>query len=170
MRWQIFLNLFVGLALAFGPHSALSASPMENPNFLEREIEGAHVGQAVNIIQSVIEGEGYTFMGVQNIDDGLNAKGFEQTPYKIVFLGDREAFEEARAKDPRVTPYLPLKITIYEGKEGNTHLSAVDPRIVGAMFNPGLQHQFLEWSQAIRRILEVTSEKVRAGTWPGTEG
>lgn len=169
MRWQPLLIIWLGLALALANFSALAAPPTKNPNFLEREIEGAHVGQAVNMIQPVIEGEGYTFMGVQNVDDGLTGRGFEQAPYKIVFLGDREAFEAARAKDPRVTPYLPLKITIYEGEEGNTHLSAVDPRVVGEMFNPGLQHQFLEWSQAIRRILQATSEKVRAGTWSGPD-
>lgn len=169
MPWRIPLNAFLGLALAFASLPALAESPTDNPNFLEREIEGAHVGQAVNMIQPVIEGEGYSFMGVQNVDDGLSGRGFDQAPYKIVFLGDREAFEEARAKDPRVTPYLPLKITIYEGEEGNTHLSAVDPKVVGAMFNPTLQHHFLEWSQAIRHILQATSQKVRAGTWSGSD-
>ncbi|HKJ89159.1 MAG TPA: DUF302 domain-containing protein [Gammaproteobacteria bacterium] len=134
-----------------------------NPNFFEREIQGAHVGMALSHIQTAIEEEGFTFMRVQNVDKGLGAHGFPRAPYKIVFFGDREAFEKARKIDPRVTPYLPLKITVYRGKEGNTHLSVVDPAVVGRMFNPGLKGQFELWSKKVRAILDRTTRKVRSG-------
>jgi len=136
-----------------------------NPNFLEREMAGAHVGLALNHLQSAIEAEGFTVLRVQNVDKGLAAKGFERPPYKIVFFANRAAFERAREIDPRVTPYLPLKITVYRDREGNTHLSVVDPAVVGRMFNPGLQPHFARWSQDLERILDRTREAVAAGTW-----
>ncbi len=95
----------------------------------------------------------------------MAAKGFERPPYKIVFFGNRSQFEQARRIDPRVTPYLPLKITIYEGPSGNTHLSVVDPKVVGRMFNPGLKGQFFKWSEAMRQILDRTVDRVRQSTF-----
>lgn len=155
------LVLAAGLVLVAGPASAAG----DNPNFLERRIEGEHVGRTLNQLQTAIEEEGFTFLRVQNVDKGLSAKGFERPPYKIVFFGNREQFERARRVDPRVTPYLPLKITVYEDGEGATHLSVVDPSVVGRMFNPGLKEQFDAWSAALGRILDRTVEEVRAGTW-----
>ncbi|MFA9460766.1 DUF302 domain-containing protein [Thiohalorhabdus sp. Cl-TMA] len=134
-------------------------------NFLEREIPGAHVGLVLNHIQAAIHEAGFTFTRIQNVDQGLAAKGFDRPPYKIVFFGDRKAFEEARRIDPRVIPYLPLKITIYEGDEGDTHLSVVNPTVVGRMFNPGLQEQFRNWSRDISRILDQTVQEVRGRTF-----
>lgn len=152
------------LALGFGPAAPATAAD-DNPNFLERSISGAHTGRTLNQLQNAISEEGFTFVRVQNVDKGLAGSGFERPPYKIVFFGHREQFERAREIDPRVTPYLPLKITVFEDKEGNTHLSVVDPAVVGRMFNPRLKDQFQEWSKALKRILDQTVEEVRAGTW-----
>jgi len=152
--------LLCAVALA----GSLRAAPA-NPNFLEREIPGGHVGLALNHIQSAIQAEGFTFLRIQHVDKGLSAKGFDRPPYKIVFFANREQFERAREIDPRVTPYLPLKITVYEGESGNTHLSVVDPEVVGRMFNPGLQQQFAEWSRSLDRILDRTVKEVEATTW-----
>ncbi|MEF8793969.1 DUF302 domain-containing protein [Thiohalorhabdus sp.] len=138
-----------------------------NPNFLERSISGAHAGRTLNQLQNAIEQEGFSFMRVQNVDEGLAGSGFERPPYKIVFFGNREKFVRAREIDPRVTPYLPLKITVYEDDKGNTHLSVVDPAVVGRMFNPRLKDQFEAWSKALKRILDRTTKEVRAETWRG---
>ena len=141
------------------------AAGQANPNFLERTIDGSHVGVTLNHLQTAIAEEGFTFMRIQNVDKGLAGHGFERPPYKIVFFGNREQFQQARKVDPRVTPYLPLKITVYEDEQGDTHLSVVDPAVVGRMFNPGLKARFQAWSAALERILDRTVAEVRAGTW-----
>ncbi|HKJ71322.1 MAG TPA: DUF302 domain-containing protein [Gammaproteobacteria bacterium] len=147
--------------------AGMTASPAgaANPNFLERTIPGAHVGRTLNQLQNAIDEEGFTFMRIQNVDKGLEAHGFKRAPYKIVFFGNRKQFQRARRIDPRVTPYLPLKITVFQGESGNTHLSVADPAVVGRMFNPGLKSQFEDWSQAMKRILDTTVKEVRAATW-----
>jgi len=160
-------TLLVGVCLVLS--GAVGATPPEkgngNPNFLERTIEGEHVGRTLNQLQTAIAAEGFTFMRIQNVDKGLAGHGFERPPYKIVFFGNREQFEQAREIDPRVTPYLPLKITVYESGQGNTRLSVVDPAVVGRMFNPALKDQFQAWSHSLKRILDQTVKEVQAGTW-----
>ena len=165
IRKRFFTTLAL-LALSAGMANPVSAADA-NPNFLERSIEGAHSGRALNQLQTAIEEEGFSFMRVQNVDKGLAGSGFERPPYKIVFFGNREQFERAREIDPRVTPYLPLKVTVYEDEKGDTHLSVVDPAVVGRMFNPRLKDQFEAWSTALKRILDQTAKEVRAGTWSG---
>jgi|GEM_PF-6150604 len=159
----------MALRAVLGVVVLLAAAPVAagpaNPNFLERTIEGEHVGRTLNQLQTAIADEGFTFMRIQNVDKGLAGNGFERPPYKIVFFGNRQQFERAREIDPRVTPYLPLKITVYADGNGDTHLSVVDPAVVGRMFNPGLKDQFEAWSEALTRILEQTVREVRAGTW-----
>jgi uncharacterized protein (DUF302 family) len=153
----------IGLVALAG--ALLGPPAAANPNFLERTIDGAHVGRTLNQLQNAIAEEGFTFMRIQNVDKGLAGHGFERPPYKIVFFGNREQFERARRIDPRVTPYLPLKITVYQDEAGDTRLSVVDPAVVGRMFNPGLKEQFRAWSGALKRILDQTVREVRAGTW-----
>ncbi|KPV40413.1 hypothetical protein AN478_06340 [Thiohalorhabdus denitrificans] len=153
------------IALALLVSAPLAGAAQGNPNFFEREISGASVELVLSQLQNAIDEAGFTFMRVQNVDKGLAAKGFDRPPYKIVFFGDREAFEKAREIDPRVTPYLPLKITLYEDEAGNSHLSVVDPAVVGRMFNPGLQEQFQDWSRRMQQILDTTTEEVEGSTF-----
>jgi uncharacterized protein (DUF302 family) len=153
-------TLVLGLATA-----PVAVAGPGNPNFLERTIDGSRMGLTLNHLQTAIAEEGFTFMRIQNVDKGLAGNGFERPPYKIVFFGNREQFERAREIDPRVTPYLPLKITVYEDGDGQTHLSVVDPAVVGRMFNPALKERFEAWSSALKRILEQTVKEVRASTW-----
>lgn len=157
--------VLVPFLLAAMAAASPAAAGHANPNFLERTVQGAHVGRVLNQLQTALADEGFTLMRIQNVDKGLAGHGFERPPYKIVFFGNRKQFERAREIDPRVTPYLPLKVTVYQGKKGNTHLSVVDPAVVGRMFNPRLKDQFREWSGALKRILDRTVREVRAGTW-----
>ncbi|MFP4560467.1 MAG: DUF302 domain-containing protein [Thiohalorhabdus sp.] len=152
------------VAVALLVSAPLAGAAQGNPNFFEREIPDASVELVLSQLQNAIDEAGFTFMRVQNVDKGLEAKGFERPPYKIVFFGDREAFEKAREIDPRVTPYLPLKITLFEDDKGRVHLSVVDPAVVGRMFNPGLQEQFQDWSRQMRQILDDTAEEVEGST------
>ena len=159
-----FLLALFAVVLGLAPAAPVVAGPA-NPNFLERTIDGSRMGLTLNHLQTAIANEGFTFMRIQNVDKGLAGHGFERPPYKIVFFGNREQFEQAREIDPRVTPYLPLKITVYEDGNGQTHLSVVDPAVVGRMFNPALKGRFEAWSAALKRILDRTVQEVRAGTW-----
>lgn len=159
MRWAL------AFVLAVVPVAAGASHGQANPNFLEREIAGAHVGLTLSHLQTVLEDEGFTFLRIQNVDKGLAAKGFDRPPYKLIFFGNRRQFERARRIDPRVTPYLPLKVTVYQGPDGDTHLSVVDPAVVGRMFNPGLQNLFRKWSEAMTRILDRTVKRVEASTF-----
>ena len=154
------------LAVVLWASAARSAEPPGAGNFLHKAVAGEHVGLAVSLMQGVIEAEGLTFIRIQHVGQGLQAKGYDRRPYKLVFFGDRQQFQRARQLDPRITPYLPFKITVYLGEQGKTHLSVMDPAVVGRMFNPRVQPLFREWSRTFRRILARTAERVQARTFP----
>jgi uncharacterized protein (DUF302 family) len=159
--------ILAGLLLAA---NAVAGERPGAENFLHASLPGKHVDLTVSLMQPVIEAEGLSFIRIQHVDKGLSAKGFDRPPYKLVFFGDRKVFQRARELDPRITPYLPFKITIYQGPNGNTHLSVMDPSVVGRMFNPRVQPLFREWSRTFQRILERTVERVKARSLPPAQG
>ena len=110
-------------------------------------------------LKASIESHGYTVSHVQRCDSGLTGLGYETDGYRVVFFGKLDEIRSLSAAHPELTPFLPLKISIFaEGDE--SIVSSLNPVALGAFYrDEDLQLQFRRWENDLRSILD----EVRAG-------
>jgi uncharacterized protein (DUF302 family) len=115
--------------------------------------------EAMNALQTAIAGEGYRVSRVQRVDIGLTGSGYDTAEYRIVFFMRGNTLSEIAEQHPELTPFLPLKVTIFaEGSD--TILVSMNP-IKLAEFFPELNMSmtFARWTVDINRIFDrVQSE------------
>ena len=108
--------------------------------------------EAMLALQESITAHGYTVSRVQRIDIGLTGMGYKTDKYRVVFAGKIDEIRELTDKAPRLTPYLPPKISIFA--EGNqTILVTINPKqyaaIAGEAVDPVI---FDRWESDLRSI------------------
>lgn len=104
-------------------------------------------------LKASIESHGYTVSHVQRCDSGLTGLGYETDGYRVVFFGKLDEIRRLSAAHPALTPFLPLKISIFaEGDE--SIVSSINPAALGAFYrDEELQLQFSRWENDLRSIL-----------------
>jgi uncharacterized protein (DUF302 family) len=82
-------------------------------------------------LQRAIKANGYRFSRVQRVDYGLRKRGYNTTPHRIVFFGNREPVRFLSVAQPELLPVLPLKIIIHEDGDNVILLAAHPSRPAG---------------------------------------
>ena len=88
--------------------------------------------EAMLTLQTSIKEHGYTVARVQRIDIGLTGMGYKTDKYRVVFVGKKDEIQYLTKKYPRLTPYMPPKVSIFAEK-GDTVLVTVNPVIYKEM-------------------------------------
>ena len=88
--------------------------------------------EAMLDLQESIRAHGYAVTRVQRVDVGLTGMGYKTDKYRIVFLGKIDEIRAIAEKAPRMTPYLPLKISIF-AEDGQTVLVTANPMLYAAI-------------------------------------
>ena len=105
MKWK---GVAVWIAL-----SCLMVPPgRADPLFLRATKQIAYQS-ALDDLALAINNHGYTPTKTQPVDQGLRAKGYEATDYKLIFFGDKEQLDQVLAVNPEAAMLLPLRIILY---------------------------------------------------------
>ena len=117
--------------------------------------------EAMSALQSEIKKAGYTISVVQRVDVGLTGMGFKTDKYRVVFFGKPDEIKMLPKKYPKLTPYLPLAITIF-AEDQETILASMSPRFIAPAFiktekDDELKKIFEQWEHDIEDIIEKVS-------------
>jgi uncharacterized protein (DUF302 family) len=111
--------------------------------------------EAMALLQEAIVSNGYTVTRVQHVDKGLRQRGYETGLYRVVFFGRPKQMAWVRENYPVLMPYLPLKITLYEG-EGHVSASSLQPATLSHFFRDAKTRQLLEsWQKDVTMIMAL---------------
>ena len=88
--------------------------------------------EAMLTLQTSIKEHGYKVARVQRIDIGLTGMGYKTDKYRVVFVGKKDEIQYLTKKYPRLTPYLPPKVSIFAEK-GDTVVVTVNPNVYKEM-------------------------------------
>ena len=151
---NIHKKILAGILLAF-----LFISPLVHADDLIMRRVALSFPEAMTALQAAIANEGYSVSRVQRVDIGLTGSGYDTAEYRIVFFMRENTLHEIAEQHPELTPFLPLKVTIFA--EGNdTILVSMNP-IKLAEYFPELKMSmtFARWTVDINRIFDrVQSE------------
>jgi uncharacterized protein (DUF302 family) len=108
--------------------------------------------EAMLALQESIAAHGYTVSRVQRIDIGLTGMGYKTDKYRIVFAGKIDEIRELTDKAPKLTPYLPPKISIFaEGDQ--TILVTINPKLYAAIAGDAIDPVLFDrWESDLRSI------------------
>ena len=106
----------------------------------------------VAVLRSV-EQKGWTVFQVYDIKERLAAKGFEQTPLKIIEICSAKYANRFLNKNRLVSICLPCKINVLE-ENGKVKIVGVRPTMVSALFPEISMEDALEAEKEIKEILE----------------
>ena len=148
------MNTALYAALAVAVHLLAACSPA-----LYTEKTFDPYPEAMSNLQNSITRNGYQVSRVQRVDYGLEQHGFAAEKYRVVFYGKRDEIDALSRDHPRLTPFLPLKITIYE-TGGHVAFLAINPNRLAKLYtDPALKPTFARWERDLARILSEASEQ-----------
>ena len=115
--------------------------------------------EAMASLQDAINHQGYTISRVQRVDVGLTKSGYKTAAYRVVFFGKPKEMAELPVKYPDLTPYLPLKITIF-AERNESLLLTLDPMTLADFYphKPGLRKYLERWKKDVRMIFDRMRE------------
>lgn len=106
-------------------------------------------------LQTAIKQTGYTISRVQRVDIGLTKSGFMTDKYRVVFFGKADELDELTKEHPDMTPFLPLKISIF-AENNETILVTNSPLIMKRYFKDIPGNYFVRWERDVHKILNLT--------------
>ena len=106
-----------------------------------------------------INNHGYTPVKIQPVDEGLRAKGYESSDYKLIFFGDKEQLDKVLAVSPEAAVMLPLRIILY--REGDVVIaSAPSMEMWKSVFGgEALNLMINQWQKDVLSILQEFSRQ-----------
>lgn len=113
---------------------------------------------ALEAVQTIIEAQGYTVAGVENVDIGLLGMGYLSESYKVVSFGKAKEIEELIRRYPELAPYLPLQILVFS-ERGDTLLVATRTTYLATLFpHTALTAIFARWEDDLQVALELVRD------------
>ena len=107
---------------------------------------------AVSAVQSRAQGKGFVVLHVHDLGKVFGEHGFPGEPAYVVELCNVGFGAGMLRWNPMASLMMPCKIAVYE-KEGDTHISALRPRLMGDLF-PQFAPQVEEADRVIVSIVE----------------
>ncbi len=110
--------------------------------------------EAMLSLQTTLADYGYTISRVQRIDIGLTGMGYNTDKYRVVFFTKPQEFRETIKKYPKLTAYLPLKLTIF-AENDETIIATIDPLVL-QFVNSSAEFSLLtrRWHSDIMAIMD----------------
>ncbi|MHB8915032.1 MAG: DUF302 domain-containing protein [Thiobacillus sp.] len=114
---------------------------------------------AVNDISLAINNHGYTPVKIQPVDEGLRAKGYETSEYKLIFFGDKPQLDKILAVTPEAAVMLPLRIILYQ--EGGVVIASAPSMEMwkGVFGGEALNSMINQWQKDVLSILREFSKQ-----------
>ena len=140
LRWSVLPALLIGQPLPAGQAYLQHSCDMPFP-------------EAMSLLQEAIGSRGYTVSRVQYVDKGLRESGYQTGLYRVVFFGRPEQMAMVRERYPALIPYLPLKITLYEGQHA-VGASTLQPATLAPYFSqPPVRRMIDGWQRDVVAIM-----------------
>lgn len=114
---------------------------------------------AVDDLSLAINNHGYTPVKIQPVDEGLRAKGYVATDYKLIFFGDKEQLDKVLAVSPEAAVMLPLRIILY--REGDVVIASAPSMEMwkGVFGGEALNLLINQWQKDVMAILQEFSKQ-----------
>lgn len=141
--------LTAGILLMFG-HIALADNMM-----MARTTQT--FPEAMSELQELILAKGYVVSRVQRVDIGLTTSGYKTDKYRVVFYGKPEEIRQLSQHYPELTPYLPLKISIF-AEDKDTILVTANPQHLNKGGNDELAKVINRWEADLVEIFRKMRE------------
>ena len=110
--------------------------------------------EAMAHLQESIHHYGYHISHVQQVDKGLQQRGYQSDAYKVVFFGKSKEIDYLRQAYPVLIPFLPLSITIRQ-QGTQTVISTLAPNQLGQIITDfKAQLFFRRWHEEVEKILQ----------------
>lgn len=142
--------LMVAMTAWSSPLSAVFASDLIMARSHEKFPE------AMLTLQSSIKEHGYTVARVQRIDIGLTGMGYKTDKYRVVFVGKKEEIQYLTKKYPKLTAYMPPKVSIF-AEEDDTVVVTANPYIYREMVEDEDRQIFDRWENDIYSVFREFS-------------
>ena len=149
MKWK---GVAVWIAL-----SCLMVPPgRADPLFLRATKQTAYQS-ALDDLALAINNHGYTPTKTQPVDQGLRAKGYEATDYKLIFFGDKEQLDQVLAVNPEAAMLLPLRIILYRDDDVVIAIAPSMDMWKGVFGGEALNLMINQWQKDVLSILHEFS-------------
>lgn len=114
---------------------------------------------AVDDLSLAINNHGYTPVKIQPVDEGLRAKGYETSDYKLIFFGDKTQLDKVLAVSPEAAVMLPLRIILY--REGDVVIASAPSMEMwkGVFGGEALNLMINQWQKDVLSILQEFSRQ-----------
>lgn len=89
---------------------------------------------AILTVLQVVEKKGWALLQVYDLQERLQAKGFQIEKIKIIEICSAKHASLLLAKDKRVSLCMPCKINVYE-EEGTIKIATMKPTVMGLIFS-----------------------------------
>jgi uncharacterized protein (DUF302 family) len=110
--------------------------------------------EVVARIEELTAARQFRVLHVHDVQATLNEKGLKREPFKIIEICNAKFAHKALGITPDVGLFLPCKINVFT-KEGETVISAMNPKMIGEFFDdPGLHELADEVSAVVRSIVD----------------
>jgi uncharacterized protein (DUF302 family) len=112
-------------------------------------------GEALARVPEALRAEGFGVLTEIDVRDTLKKKlGVDFRPYKILGACNPPLAHRVLEADLDVGLMLPCNVIVYEGEDGRTIVSAVDPmQTAAARGNPAIAEVAAEVREKLRRVL-----------------
>lgn len=137
-RWTWLPTFWLGL-LFFG----LPVQAQEEEPLLTVFLAGKRMGEASELLIQAINGNNYSFIRQQAIDNQLVPADRESKSVRILYFCNFELMSRALALDTRTAEFLPCRITLTENNKG-VDLTTVNPLWVSKRLGNDRLHEYCE--------------------------
>ena len=114
---------------------------------------------ALDDLSLAINNHGYIPVKIQPVDEGLRAKGYETSDYKLIFFGDKAQLDKVLAVSPEAVVMLPLRIILY--REGDVVIASAPSMEMwkGVFGGKALNLMINQWQKDVLSILQEFSRQ-----------
>lgn len=114
---------------------------------------------ALDDLSLAINNHGYIPVKIQPVDEGLRAKGYETSDYKLIFFGDKAQLDKVLAVSPEAAVMLPLRIILY--REGDVVIASAPSMDMwkGVFGGEALNLMINQWQKDVLSILQEFSRQ-----------
>jgi uncharacterized protein (DUF302 family) len=107
---------------------------MNDINGLLTEVSPLDAAATLHWLETALTAKGITIFAKVDHAEGAHAVGLELRPTTVVLFGNAQAGTKLMQIDQRIGIDLPLKILVWTGEDGRTHVSYNDPVWLAARY------------------------------------
>lgn len=148
------VTVFVFIVQLFVPVTwASDIAPAADSKILVARVQH-DFDSTLEIVQKVLQKNGFKVAHVQRCDGGLKEMGYETDKYRVVFFGRLSEVHEMSESHAELIPFMPFKLLIYaEGKQ--SVISILNPEsLIDMVRDKSVITQLEEWHTQFVSVLD----------------